>query len=830
MYRKVGSLMVAVVLALAFASAASAAEPSFDAHGSVEQVYATGLPAGASTSLLGPGGDVVASRAANDLGGILFRNVPPGDGYRVRLDTTGETSGPLAVMTTQSAPPSTDVYDQTVPSDGYGYLKTRDGTKLAYSVHPPTDVTNAAGFNFPESVTSQVLDHTPSPTLIEYSGYGYARPSGPVSGIAALANIMGFTVVDVNMRGTGCSGGAFDFFEPLQNLDGYDVIETVARQPWVAHNKVGMLGISYGGISQLFTAQTQPPSLAAITPLSVIDQTQTTLYPGGILNTGFAFNWAQERVHEAQPAGPDSGQPWAYERIQQGDQVCADNQALHPEAADLIQKIRDNDHYVPEVADPVSPITFVDKIKVPVFMACQWTDEQTGGHCPTLAEHMTGTDKKWFTFTNGVHTDSLDPETYNRLYDFLQLYVAQQAPITNAATVQLSWPVAMQAIFGIDGPGGLPPPATLPPDPIQLQPTYGLAKAAFDAQPSVRLLFDNGAGNSNPGWPYPGFERSFASFPIPGTQARSWYLGAGGSLAGAPPAKAAADQFTWDAHARPLTDFTGDTGSGDGGLWTATPDYQWSQDPSGTAVAYATPPLARDTAVVGAGRVDLWVRSSTPDVDLQATISEVRPDGKETFVQNGWIRAKARKLDEAKSTELEPVPSFREEDFAPMPRNKFEPVTIPLYYEGHMYRAGSRIRVRISAPNGDQPIWSFEETVPAGQANIAIGYGGSMPSRLALPVVPDLTAPTSLPPCPGLRGEPCRDYQPFQNRAAALPPAPVMPGALKTPQSPTASGVAGVTQTGPAKKQRRCKKHKKRKHGKRAAAAGKKCAKKKRRK
>ena len=35
------------------------------------------------------------------------------------------------------------------------------------------------------------------------------------------------------MRGTGCSGGAFDFFEPLQNLDGYDVIETVARQPWV---------------------------------------------------------------------------------------------------------------------------------------------------------------------------------------------------------------------------------------------------------------------------------------------------------------------------------------------------------------------------------------------------------------------------------------------------------------------------------------------------------------------------------------------------------------------------------------------------------------------
>src|ERR671922_1082575 len=145
---------------------------------------------------------------------------------------------------------------------------------------------------------------------------------------------MGFTVVDVNMRGTGCSGGAFDFFEPLQNLDGYDVIETIARQPWVLHHKVGMMGISYGGISQLFTAQTQPPDLAAIAPLSVIDQTQTTLYPGGILNTGFAVNWALERQHEAMPAGPDTGQPWGDQRGQGGDTTRAGHQGLPPGGPD----------------------------------------------------------------------------------------------------------------------------------------------------------------------------------------------------------------------------------------------------------------------------------------------------------------------------------------------------------------------------------------------------------------------------------------------------------------------------------------------------------------
>jgi hypothetical protein len=353
----------------AAAGAASAAEPTFSAHGSVEQVYVTGANPGEQLSLVDGVGSTVATKDVNSLGGALFRSVTPGSGYRVRA-ADGAESGALTVLTTQSAPPSTDVYNQAIPPDGYGYLTTRDGTRLSIYVHPPQDAAKALPGVQPPPVPAG-----PTPTLIEYSGYGYADPAGPQNGISVLANLMGFTVVDVNMRGTGCSGGAFDFFEPLQNLDGYDVVETIARQPWALHDKVGMMGISYGGISQLFTAQTRPPSLAAISPMSVIDSTQTTLYPGGILNTGFAVAWAQERVHDAEPASSDGGQAWAYQRIQDGDAVCDANQVLHPEAADLMAKIRANDHYVPEVADPLSPNTFVDKIDVPVFMACQWTDE-----------------------------------------------------------------------------------------------------------------------------------------------------------------------------------------------------------------------------------------------------------------------------------------------------------------------------------------------------------------------------------------------------------------------------------------------------------------------
>jgi hypothetical protein len=93
-----------------------------------------------------------------------------------------------------------------------------------------------------------------------------------------------------------------------------------------------------------------------------------------------------------------------------------------------------------------------------------------------------------------------------------------------------------------------------------------------------------------------------------------------------------------------------------------------------------------------------------------------------------------------------------------------------MYYEGHVYRAGSRLRVTISAPGGDQPVWTFGATSPAGRASVSIARSPARPSRLVLPVVDGLSAPTVLPPCPGLRGEACRAYEPFVNRAAAAAP------------------------------------------------------------
>jgi predicted acyl esterase len=615
------------------AASSQASTTRFTAVGSAEQVSVIGLAPSAQASLITAGGRTLDTKKADPLGGLLFYKVPPGKGYRVRLDSGGTESGPLTVHSDAAAPWDPSVYNQSIPDSGYGYLTTRDGTKLAIDVHPPAAPAGEPG----GGVDAPAL---PWPTLIEYSGYGYADPAGPDSGIAILANLTGFAVVDVNMRGTGCSGGAFNYFEPLQNLDAYDVIETIAHQSWVLDHKVGMMGISYGAISQLFAAQLDPPALEAISPLSTIDATATTLYPGGILNTGFAVPWAEQRQQNAEPAGPNSGQSWAYQRIEDGDKTCAANQDLHGEASNLLAQIKANAYYNPTVADPLDPVTFVNKIHVPVFMACQWEDEQTGGHCAELAQHFTGTKLKWFNFTNGAHIDSLDPYTFDRWYDFLQLFVAHRAPAVDAAGIRALAPIIYQEAMGLPHSDVV----ALPVDPIQLIPTYKAALAAFEKLPEIRVLFDNGAGKSPAGTttagnPYPAYEHDFSSWPIAKTVADTWYLGPSGALVNQPPAAGGINWYTSNARALPLTDYGSNTGSG--GLWGNASQWQWNwkQNPSGSAVSFITAPLATNTTVIGAGAVDLWVRSSTPDVDLQATISEVRPNGDETFVQDGWIQA-----------------------------------------------------------------------------------------------------------------------------------------------------------------------------------------------
>ena len=81
-----------------------------------------------------------------------------------------------------------------------------------------------------------------------------------------------------------------------------------------------------------------------------------------------------------------------------------------------------------------------------------------------------------------------------------------------------------------------------------------------------------------------------------------------------------------------------------------------------------------------------------------------------------------------------------------MPKGKFVKVVIPLYYEGHVYRAGT------PDPDHDRRTERHpaDLVVPApapgkGTSQVSIAFSKSRPSSLFLPVVPGVSVPTGLP-------------------------------------------------------------------------------------
>lgn len=739
----------AVVVAAATLVAPNGAEGAvtLSAHGSVGQLWFAGAPANTATLVVDPWGGA-RSLTTDANGALIVRNLAPGSGYRIRVGSGASAlrSAPLTVTAPDDAPDQA-TYAATTLVDGYQYLTARDGTKLAAMVRLPGPAEDG-----------------PYPTVIEYSGYAVADPQNPQP-MTLLATTLGYAVVSVNIRGTGCSGGAFQYFEPLQTTDGYDVVETVAAQPWVLHHRVGMVGISYPGISQLFVAQRRPPHLAAITPLSVIDDTYAgTLDPGGILNSGFAVGWATDRQHDGE-ASPGSGQGWARKRINGGDTTCLDNQAVRAQMPNVLTLVQQAKWYRPArvpvsnsfqtMSDltSLSPASFVDKINVPVFLAGAWDDEQTGPHFANMLDRFTSSPDARFTMVNGNHTESLTPEVLVRLYEFLEFYVAGRIPHM-PDLLRIAGPSYFAAVFG--------PTQAFPPDRFDAYSDYATALAAYRAEPKVRILFENGAGCPDValGAPCPTFEASFPSWPIPSVQARRLFLGDNGRLADTPPARGAKDRYT-TAGDGTATTFDESSGS----IWFGLPALHWAPPQAGHALSYVSDALPATTVMAGTARLDLLIGAYVPDVDLQITLSEVRADGTEYYVQNGWLRASHRALDATQSGVLRAVPTHAEADAAPLPKGEFEPVAIETMPFAHAFHAGSRIRLIIDTPGGSRPLWKFAIRRPNAGDRVVVARGGFFPSSIALPVVPGVgaSAPSALPPCPGLRGQPCRTYAPFTN-------------------------------------------------------------------
>ncbi len=725
---------------------------SFTGHGSIDQAYLLGGTPGTTAFLVNGDRRQVGSGTIDSQGSLIIRNVRPGPAYTFRT-VAGQVvaSTPrFQVLSPHETPPDSFYSGQQLV-EGLNYITMRDGVSLAATVRLPPGKTLADG---------------PFPTVIEESGYAIAAPhslldaelglngetmSDPLVPDSAtivgslLAPVLGFATISLQMRGTGCSGGAFDLFDLPTTYDGYDAVQIAAAQPWVANHKVGMVGISFSGISQMFVAGTRPPGLAAIAPMSLTDDLYSTGFPGGMFNNGFAASWLAQRQADAAPA-PAGGQAYAKALIQQGDRQCLANQALHSQTQNIQTLLSQASHYVPSLYEQRAPATWARWVNVPVFVSGAFQDEQTGGQWPAIIGALAHDPQVWATITNGTHIDSLGPGAITRWLEFLDLYVADQVP-TASPTLGFVAPLIYGQAAG--APSG-------PVDPVAYtnEPNLAAARAAFEQQPRVRVLFDNGGGSAGAGAMQPVWSQDYTAWPPPQATPTTFNLGAAGSLS-PNSAPSATVSFQPDPSARPADDLP------TGNAWAALPPYQWVPAQGTDGLGFISAPLAQNLVAVGPASLNVWVQSTAADTDLQATISEVRPDGKELFVQTGELRASDRDLNWWASTATDPVPTYAAAD--PLPAGRFTEVRIPILPFAYAFRTGSRIRVSITAPGGDRPAWQFATYPTGGSVTDTLGLGAGHPSALVLSAVNGVTVPDAQPACPSLRGEPCRTYMAAAN-------------------------------------------------------------------
>jgi uncharacterized protein len=167
---------------------------------------------------------------------------------------------------------------------------------------------------------------------------------------------------------------------------------------------------------------------------------------------------------------------------------------------------------------------------------------------------------------NGGHTESLSPAIFVRWLEFLELYVAKRTPQIGAAA--LIAPILTPGLYGVSVPvSETDRLANL---------DYDEALATFEADPRVRILFEQGAADgTEPRVPLPRFEAGFDAWPVPEAEAVRWYLTPDGQLAGAAPATAGeGDPTSWtnDPDAVPDVTFAGDNRND---IWRADVELDW---------------------------------------------------------------------------------------------------------------------------------------------------------------------------------------------------------------------------------------------------------------
>lgn len=167
------------------------------------------------------------------------------------------------------------------------FITMRDGTPIACRIYRP-DTAGRFPVLFAASPYQYETDDLPHSTMFLW------REVGPVEW---YVRDQGYAYVHMDVRGSGQSGGVYNFLDREEQQDYYECIEWVGRQDW-CNGKVGGIGQSYYAWSQWFMGIVNPPSLKCIAPYDgAVDPYRGTAYHGGIYCDFMAWWYQLVRVN-----------------------------------------------------------------------------------------------------------------------------------------------------------------------------------------------------------------------------------------------------------------------------------------------------------------------------------------------------------------------------------------------------------------------------------------------------------------------------------------------------------------------------------------------------
>lgn len=544
------------------------------------------------------------------------------------------------------------------------------------------------------------------PVIINYSGYdpgaiggrAYARENTAMSAdLDATLLDAGYAILGVNARGTGCSYGTFDFLGPSYGRDGADAVEWAAGQPW-STGAVGMANWSWAGMSQVATASERPAHLKAIAPgMAMTDPRLDSWAIGGVPSQGFVTGWWLF-LHSRWLAVRESAEAEHDERCLR--QVEANYAAGETPAINLPSQLERHplrDAWI----EARTLLRKVDRIDVPVLGMEAFQDEATIPRAGNYHERL-DPQRLWLVQTNGNHDLYESRRFRERLVRFMDRFLK-----------------------GEDN--------------------------GFEHEPHVVIWQETTAGQGLLGAQrdrdaHPAWTLSRPALPVL-TSPRTLWLGAGRTLVRRQDEAVSSAAGEPDSYRYPVPgpDVNVDT---DAQAWGAQ-DPAWREG----SLAYTSEVLAQDLLLYGPLSADLWISGSASDSDLQVTLTEIRPDGQERYVQRGWLRLSDRQQDAARSTVLRPWPCDTPECIAALSPGVPVLARVELPRVSYAFRSGSRLRIWIDTPSATGSN-SFDHSSLA--STNTLWHDAQHPSRLVFQVLEDVAVPAMRGECGRVLMQPCR--------------------------------------------------------------------------